>query len=422
MIKGKSLHPCDPSPRPDLLEIQIPKPEEVPIADLKSDGQNPNRMTAQQTQSLIESIKRYGFIVPIVTNKDLVIADGEQRWDAAKTLGMKTVLVIRLPVEDVDRRLLRQILNKIRGEHVLNQDALEFRRIIELGREHDLIKFLGMRQAELNSILRIHNLQKENINIIPKIPATTDIKRGDLYQLGPHRLLCGDSTNLSDLQTLLGPAKIDSIVTDPSFGVYKKNWDNLRSRKQSAGASTYTDIDPEKYQEWTENWLSKIPLADLNTIYIWINGRQLLALLQAAKRLDIYCAEILVWAKQSFIMSDMDYYPQHEFCFYGWKGKHKFYSQKDKHGSVFYIRRPITSPDHPTTKPVELIEPELIDGSPPGGLILDPFVGSGTTLMACERNNRSCYAMEIEPFFCQVVLNRWESYTGEKAHKIDRAV
>jgi len=134
--------------------IQIPPVELVDIASLKTDGQNPNKMSEKQHKALRESILRYGFIVPIITNKDLLIADGEQRWQEAKALGMKQVQIVRLPVEDVDRRLLRQVLNKLKGEHEPRADAEEFKRIIDAGREEDLKRLLTLSDQSINRSLK----------------------------------------------------------------------------------------------------------------------------------------------------------------------------------------------------------------------------------------------------------------------------
>lgn len=137
-----------------LAEVQIPPVELVDVASLKTDGQNPNKMSEKQHKALRESILRYGFIVPIITNKDLLIADGEQRWEEAKALGMKQVQVIKLPVEDVDRRLLRQVLNKLKGEHEPKADAEEFQRIINAGREDDLKRLLMLSDQSLDRSLK----------------------------------------------------------------------------------------------------------------------------------------------------------------------------------------------------------------------------------------------------------------------------
>jgi len=149
-----------------MVEITIPMPEKVKISDLKVDGSNPNRMTPKQTEALKASMKKWGDIIPIITNKDLLIADGEQRWNAAKELGMSEVSVIRLPVNDVDRRLLRQVLNKLRGEHDLLLDAHEFDKIITAGHEQDLKMLLLMSDDRLEKYRHILNNETDASDIM----------------------------------------------------------------------------------------------------------------------------------------------------------------------------------------------------------------------------------------------------------------
>lgn len=137
-----------------MPEVTISETKNIPIGDLKVDGQNPNRMSDKQHKALAESIKRWGFLVPVITNKDLLIADGEQRYTVAKSLGMKEIPTIILPVDDVNRRLIRQVMNKLRGEHDLVADAMEFERIIHAGKEDDLKALLVLSEEKLQSLLR----------------------------------------------------------------------------------------------------------------------------------------------------------------------------------------------------------------------------------------------------------------------------
>jgi ParB-like chromosome segregation protein Spo0J len=143
------------------MSINIPSAETVKVSELKTDGQNPNKMNKEQIERLKASIKKWGFIIPIITNKDLLIADGEQRYTAAKALGMTEVSVIRLPVEDVDRRLLRQVLNKLKGEHQKELDQAEYQRIIEAGKEEDLKYMLMLSNEKLNAGL---NQEEKGVN------------------------------------------------------------------------------------------------------------------------------------------------------------------------------------------------------------------------------------------------------------------
>ncbi len=438
----------------ELSNIAVPEVEQVPVDALKTDGKNPNRMTAQQTASLIESIKRYGFIIPIVTNKNLLIADGEQRWGVAKELQMKTVPVVRLPVEDVDRRMLRQILNKIRGQHVMNLDVEEFQRIMDAGHRDDLKLFLGLDEKNLRALMRRDILfSMNNQNFVPAPPATTEIKEGDLFQCGEHRVMCGDATNPGHVQILLGDQKVDSLQTDPPFGVYtgerqrlglralrsdqpevekqrfddfgshadkKKKWAGLRRRNITGGQGEYEDIHPNDYKTFTINWLKQVPFNEKNTFYIWINQKNALNLMAAVEELGLYAAKLLVWVKNAGVLTNLDYLSRHELCLYGWKGTHKFYGKKGD--DTFFVNRPTSSRAHPTMKPVELIQPLIEDGSDIGHIIYDPFGGSGTTLIAAEKTKRRCFIMEKMPQYVDVILRRYTFITQQKPRQLEAAI
>lgn len=380
-------------------------------------------MTAQQTASLIESIKRYGFIIPIVTNKDLLIADGEQRWSIAKTLGMKTVPIVRLPVEDVDRRMLRQIMNKIRGQHVLNLDVEEFQRIMDSGHRDDLKLFLGLDEKNLRVLMMRDNLfSSTSPNFVPMPPATTEIEEGDLFECGNHRVMCGDATNPGHVGILLEKETVDSLQTDPPYAVYGNDqWDkSLRRRAVSSGAGTFNDSVPGDYKTFTESWLKLVPWAEYNTFYIWINQKNLLKLLLGIEGAQLTATKALVWVKNAGVLTNLDYLSRHELCIYGWKGKHKFYGKKGE--DTFFINRPVSSRAHPTMKPVELIQPLIEDGTDLGHNIYDPFGGSGTTLIAAEKAKRRCFMMEKDPIYVDVILRRFTHVTNQKPAQLESAI
>jgi ParB-like chromosome segregation protein Spo0J len=198
------------------VELKIPPAELVDVNRLRVDGENPNRMGVKQIEALKTSIQRWGFIVPIIANREWLVADGEQRLTVARELGMKQVSVIRLPVEDVDRRLLRQVLNKLRGEHELLADAYEFQRVIESGYEDDLKYLLDLSDTTLERYLS--ELRGVNEPAVPPVTETT-ITQGDIYQLGVHRLMCGDATNPKDVQALMDGRQADMVFTDPPYGI-----------------------------------------------------------------------------------------------------------------------------------------------------------------------------------------------------------
>jgi len=382
--------------------IEIPSSELIQVNLLKTDKDNPNRMTPQQLERLKSSIEKYGFIVPIITNKDLVIADGEQRWIVAKTLNMTHVPIIRLPLEDVDRRLVRQVLNKLRGEHDLILDAHEFDRIIQMGHEDELKHFLDLNDSQLERYLQeIHEPNAETYEIPEIDKITTSIQRGDIYALGKHRLMCGDATNKSDVEALMNGEKADLLLTDPPYGIGVVNDEGTVGKANVAKLTKYGDFEGDKIFDikpilnldcykhaviWGGNYFAdKLPIT--NSWLIW----------------DKRAGEASWFSDFELAWSNLGTGPK--LFQFVWQGM---------------IRQgPRIKRVHPTQKPAQLMS-WCLTLTNPSQTILDLFGGSGSTLIACEQTNRICYMMEIDPRYCQVIINRWEAYTRLKAIKADK--
>ena len=422
-----------------MSEITVPPVTFVPVESMRVDGQNPNRMTEKQTDALCESINKYGFIVPIITNKDLLVADGEQRLQAAQKLSMKSVPIIRLNISDVDRRILRQVLNKLRGEHELLADAREFDLIVKAGQEDDLKNLLLLKDAEIERYLREIREPKEETYEIPEIEKIqTDIKRGDVYQLGAHRLMCGDATIQEDYNVLLGADKPRMIFTDPPYGVgYNKHHlatehspytkkAMFKAKKGSAGFKNWGDVEGDKslgtYYKFIEM------MAQLNSETSWYlcaPSRHFGSILNKLDEQQVYRATSIVWVKEHFVPSWERYHAKHEFIIFCGDGAHPTGKKSIWYGptnetTVWQIKRDNRNPCnlHPTQKPVEMPLRAIINSSVQNDIVYDGFGGSGSTLIACEQTGRRCFMMEIDPRYCQVIINRWEKYIGKKAVKL----
>jgi len=386
--------------------ISIPDRELVNIAELKVDGQNPNSMTPKQHERLKTSIEKYGFIIPIITNKDLLIADGEQRLTVAQSLQMKSVPVIRLPVEDVDRRLLRQVLNKLRGEHELLADAQEFERIIELGGEDDLKHLLDLSDSSLEKYLREIRETKEEEYEVPEIEnIETDIKRGDIYSLGKHRLMCGDAT--TDIDKLMQSVQPDTIFIDPPYGI-----DYSGGRTQVVRNKPYGKITGDQSPE-IGKFISPFTKSHAD-LYVCSSPVNLYPVLQAFTNDGGYNA-IIIWKKNT---PGLGYQWVRRYCelivYRTNRPKHKNDSSEFDWWDIPTENR--TQYVHGTQKPVRLIQRAIRLSN--SKTVADYFGGSGSTLIACEQTGRTCYMMEIDPRYCQVIIDRWEKYTGQKAVKI----
>ena len=395
-------------------EITVPKSELINIDDLSVDKNNPNKMSKEQHERLSASIKKWGFIVPIITNKDLLIADGEQRWTVAKSLGMTQVSVIRLPVEDVDRRLLRQVLNKLRGEHALLLDAEEFDKIIELGRKDDLKYLLDLTDKDLEKYLtELHPAQEDEYDTPELENVKTDIVYGEIIQLGKHRLMCYDATDKGKVMELTEYSHPDLLLTDPPYGI------NVVSRRKQIGGGKVPTFAKTVGFDGIVGANSYIPIVGDDKPF------EPAHLLGLTKTIMIFGANYFadklpssagwfVWDKEGGRDWD-DTFADCEFIYTNLKHHAKIYRVLWK-GMV--KEGESGKRVHPTQKPIKLLADLLKDFTEPNQTVLDLYGGSGSTLIACEQTGRICYMMEIDPRYCEIIAQRWEKYTGQKRVKL----
>jgi hypothetical protein len=383
------------------IQIQIPPPELVDTSKLSvhKTHKNPNSMSREQLDRLKSSIQKYGFLVPIITNKDLVIADGEQRWIIANELAMPQVLVVRVPLEEVDRLLIQQIMNSaaVRGIHDLLLDAQSFENIIDLGRKDDLKYLLDLTDKDLAKYLGELNPAKEDDFQIPEVEkVSTDILRGNIFQLGNHRLMCGDSKDNGQITELMENGHPDVLLTDPPYGIQAVEKSNCLSSKYSPIIN-----DSEKFNP--TNLLSLAP-----TIILFGANYY-------ADKLPISSCWI-IWSKHATGKESTD----QADCELAWTNQNK---PARIYSCVWtgYWREGESNKNprtHPAQKPIKLMADIISNHSESKQKILDLFGGSGSTLIACEQTGRTCYMMEIDPRYCEIICQRWERYTGQKRVKL----
>lgn len=254
----------------------------------------------------------------------------------------------------------------------------------------------------------------------PTKKRSVSVKTGDIFALGSHLLLCGDCTNADLVQQFIGKTKVDLILTDPPYGVsYVENKKGFTESKNTHRTimNDHTQGE-EEYRTFTRAWLEavKTHLASKNGYYIFNADKMVFALREGIIDAGYRFGQLLVWAKTSAVVGRMDYLPQHELIAYGWFGKHAFRKAKDK--SVLIHPRPQNSTLHPTMKPVGLLRRLILNSSAIGQVVYDPFGGSGSTLLACEQTKRRCLMVETDEHYCQVIIDRFEKLTGEKAKKL----
>lgn len=245
------------------------------------------------------------------------------------------------------------------------------------------------------------------------------IKIGDIFQLGEHLLICGDSSNKEVFDSVIGINSIALLLTDPPYGVAvvegKQGFTQGSKHKVIQNDQNQTEL---QYLQFTQKWLSPlIPhLATYNSYYIFNSDKMLFALKNALDVSEFKFAQLLIWIKNHAVVGRLDYLPQHELIAYGWYGKHKFHHSKAK--SVIFCPKPNKSKYHPTMKPISLLRRLILNSSQVGDYVYDPFLGSGSTLLACEQTKRKCIGIELDSEYCQVTINRWEQLTKQKVIKL----
>ncbi len=244
------------------------------------------------------------------------------------------------------------------------------------------------------------------------------VTNGNIIILGPHRLFCGSCTNSDNIKRLVGANKINVIASDVPYGIAAVESKKYLKSKSSNRAIKNDQLQSDnQYQRFMQGWLSAIkPYLNIpNTCYIFNADKMVFSLKEALDAEGFYFSQLLVWVKNHTIIGRLDYLPQHELIVYCWYGKHKFRKSKDK--SVFFYPKTNKSKIHPTIKPVGLMRNLILNSTEIGDIVYDGFLGSGTTLLACEQTKRKCYGCEIDLEYCETIIDRYEKLSGQLARK-----
>jgi len=402
-----------------LEDIKFVPTKTVLMSKVVFDENNPNVMSDEKHEAFDKVITKHGFAKDPWLNerKDgtYLVIDGEQGIRRMQAHNVKKFQAKIFHVTYAEVRILRQIANKLHGEHDKNKDAEEFKGIFDNKKLNEFAQMLGEPIESFQEILK----KKFDISFgkeeqeIPEPPVKPKSKLGDIYQLGNHRVMCGDSTK--DIKKLLDGVDIDLLLTDPPYGVDYTNKSKMLN-KLDGGNRIEKDITGDKelnYLEFYTEFLKLIPFAKVSSMYIFQVHKGLKTMLSVFENLDIKLSAILVWNKNNHVLGRNDYQIKHEFIVYGWKHSHKFYGGFQT--SVLDFDKPLANKLHPTMKPIELLSQLIKNSTKKNMIVYDPFLGSGSTLIACEQTNRVCYGMELDPAYVDVIVQRWENFTGKKA-------
>jgi DNA modification methylase len=391
------------------LDKSTLKVEQIHIDKLKPNERNP-RINDNAVDAVARSIEAYGFNNPIITDGDLKIAAGHTRLKAAIKLGLKEVPVIRIPGLIGSKFTGFSIADNKTAELADWDDALLGEIVFELKQEDDFdLSTLGFDDVELRGILADYMDDDDKADEVPPVPEVAKSKLGDLYQLGDHRLLCGDATKKEDVERLMSGDKADMIFTDPPYGVNYIG--GSKKREPLVGDTKGFEI----YYRTIGEHLDFVK--DCASVYVCFAGMNSVEVFSALRESGLNLKNIIIWAKNNaqFGMLGANYHQKHEPILFGCKGKkYKWYGPNNE-VTVWEISRASKNEYHPTQKPVELVARAIRNSSFITAAVLDIFLGSGTTMIACEQLGRRCFGMEIEPRYVQVCIERWEQFTGQNA-------
>ncbi len=377
-------------------------------------ARNSRTHSDEQISQIASSIKAFGFTNPILVSDGNDIIAGHGRALAAGKLGLDHVPCIRLGhLTERDRRAYVIADNRLALSADWDAKMLELE-VAELQAMDFDLDLLGFEEAELDALLCPEVLPEEGLTDPDAVPENVDTrcKPGDLWILGNHRLLCGDSTNVQHVERLMGGEKADMCVTDPPYNV---DYGNNKSDKHKFRPIENDNMSHDDFRDFCRGFVGCIAAVVDGCIYVFgppgVDGRIMFTVLDEA----FHCSTTIVWNKDRFVLGRGKYHNKYEPCWFGWNGKGINFVDDRTLNNVWDFPRPAASELHPTMKPVELIENALAHASKPGQVVLDLFGGSGTTLIACEKKGRYARLNELDPKYCDVILTRWEQFTGKTA-------
>jgi site-specific DNA-methyltransferase (adenine-specific) len=378
-------------------------------------ARNP-RKNDHAVDRIASAIREFGFKVPVIAKSDGTVVDGHLRLKAAQKLGIKTVPVLLADdLTDAQVKAFRLSVNKMAELAEWDNEllGLELAELEEMDFNLDLT---GFDQKEIDDIFAdtALNIGLTDPDDVPTInnqqsPIT---KPGDVWLLGKHRVMCGDSTSIEALEQLCGGQLVDMWLTDPPYNVaYEgKTKDALTIKNDAMGNDDFRQFLRDCYVA------ADAVMKPGAVFYIWHADSEGYNFRGAASDAGWKVRQCLIWKKSTMVMGRQDYHWKHEPCLYGWKeGAGHLWATDRKQTTILEFDKPSRNGEHPTMKPVALFEYQMLNNTKGGDIVLDSFGGSGTTLLAAEKNGRYARLMELDPKYCDVIIKRWQDFTGKQA-------
>ena len=381
--------------------------EKVNIDKLVPYARNARTHSKEQILQLRASLREFGFVNPVIVDKDLNIIAGHGRIIAAKEEGMTEVPCVFVEhLTDAQKRAYIIADNRLALNAGWDTEMLSVEIADLQGTDFD-ISLLGFDDAELNKLMGgIEEVKEDDFDVDTELqkPAVTQL--GDVWLLGPHRLICGDSTKSEIFNTLMNGKLANLVVTDPPYNV---NYEGVAGKIQN------DNMSGDAFYSFLFDSFSNIEkvMAQDGSIYVFHADTEGLNFRKAFSDAGFYLSGTCIWKKQSLVLGRSPYQWQHEPILFGWKkkGKHLWYSDR-KQSTIWEYDKPKKNADHPTMKPVALMSYPILNSSLSNCIVLDPFGGSGSSLIACEQTNRICYTIELDEKYCDVIVNRYIEQAG----------
>lgn len=384
----------------------------INVNDLIPYVNNARMHSPEQIKLIQSSLREFGFINPVIIDKDNGIIAGHGRVIAAKKEGFKKVPCVRVEhLTEAQKKAYILADNRLAELSDWDEEMLKIE-IEELdGLDFD-VDLLGFDLSDF-----VFDTEEVSSNVIEDdyeepVLKTAKSKLGDIYQLGDHRLMCGDSTNVDNVRTLMNGALADLLITDPPYNVdyHGRTAENLTIKNDSM-----EDAQFRAFLTAAFNCADSV-MKPGAVFYIWHADSEGFNFRAACKESEWTVRQCLIWKKSTFVLGRQDYQWQHEPCLYGWKdGAGHLWASDRKQTTILEFEKPKKNDIHPTMKPVKLFDYQICNNTKEKDVVLDLFGGSGTSIIACEQNNRICYMMEFDPCYVDVIINRWEKFSGKKA-------
>ena len=359
-------------------------------------------------EKLKRSIEQFGYVEPVIWNKVTGrVVGGHQRLKVLLDMGITELECVVVEMDEKKEKALNIALNKISGDWDKNKLALL---IADLQVSDFDVTLTGFDPAEIDALFKDtlkNGIKEDDFDVDAELRKPVVTKPGDVWTLGRHRLVCGDSTKAETFELLMAGRKANLVVTDPPYNV---NYEGF------AGKIKNDNMDNSKFYEFLLTAFKNIEtiMADDSSIYVFHADTEGLNFRRAFSDAGFYLSGTCIWKKQSLVLGRSPYQWQHEPVLFGWKkkGKHQWYTGR-KESTIWEFDKPKKNGDHPTMKPIPLLAYPIMNSSMSNTLVVDPFGGSGSTLIACEQTDRSCYTIELDEKFCDVIVKRYIEQAGK---------